>query len=248
VNSGVGFTLRFLQLVTTFPPTSCDATSCTWGPWVDDDGLNRWKLNVQKVGDGQYDYALSGQPGRDATAPFVTFISGTARPVDRDHGSGTFTVDFDAQDALDHGSLWVKRDFGRIAVTYDNTRDVSIAANFLDAVNDDPSNPHRLNAAYAFEHHASGGTLQIAFENLDTSEVWSLRTRWAPSGAGRADAQYDLDGAGATVPFLASECWAGKVQDFAEVYDSKHTDVPGLGDENACSPFSTPDYADVALP
>ena len=248
-NGGVGLTLRLVQYITTFRPTSCDDASCTWGPWVDDDGLNRWKLTVQKVADGEYDYVLAEQPGSNPAAPWVSIIAGTAYPVDRDHGSGTFTIDFEAQTALDHGPLWQQHDFGHLDVVYDNTHDVSIAATFLDAKNSDPADPHRLNAAYSFEHAASGGTLQIAFENLDTTEVVSLRTRWSPGGAGRSDAHYDgPDGGSGRVSYYASECWAGAAQDYAEVYDSKHTEIPALSDPNACSPYMSADYADVVLP
>jgi len=245
MNTGVAWTLRFLQLVTAFPPTSCDDAACTWGPWVDDDGLNRWKLEVRKVG-GAFEYALSGQPGSNAAAPFVDLVTGTAHPADRDHGNGTFTIDFDAQDALDHGPLWEKKDFGQLAVDYDNTSSVSIDAAFTNARNDDPANPHLLNAAYAFDDAPSGGVLQIAFEDLETTEVVSLRTRWSAGGAGRADAHYDgPDGIGGRVDYFASECWAGHAQDYVEVYDSKY---PDIGPETACSPFSSADYADVALP
>ncbi len=244
VNSGVGWMLRFLQFVTTFPPTTCDSASCTWGPWVDNDGLNRWKLVVHKVGDAAYEYQLSAQPGSNPAAAFVPFITGTAHPVDRDHGSGTFTIDFDAQDALDHGGLWVKKDFGQIVVDHDNTAGVSIDATFLNARNNDPNHPDRLNAVYSFRRASSGGVLQVAFENLDTTEVVSLRTRWSPSGAGRADAHYNGPGT-PRVDYYASECWAGEVQSYVEVYDSKH---PEIGPETACSPFNSAEYADVVLP
>jgi hypothetical protein len=248
MNTGVAWTLTLLQLVTAFPPSACDDAACTWGPWVDDDGLNRWMLVVTKVGDA-YEYALSAQPGSNATAPFVDILFGTAYPVDRIHGSGTFTVDFDAQDALDHGPLWVKKDFGQLGVDYDNRTNVSVGAVFTNARNDDPQDPHLLNAAYAFDDAPSGGVLQIAFENLDSTEVVSLRTRWSAGGAGRADAHYDgPDGAGGRLNYFASECWAGHASDFAEVYDSKHLDIPALADESQCSPFSSPQYADVVLP
>lgn len=245
LNSGVGWTLGFLQLVTAFPPSSCDDTSCTWGPWVDDDGLNRWKLVVTKSGDA-FDYALSAQPGSNEAAPFVDLITGTAYPVDKRHGNGTFTIDFDAQDALDHGQLWEKKDFGKVVVTYDNRTSVSIGAAFTNARNDDPADPHLLDAAYSFVASASGGELQVASGNLDTTELISLRTRWGASGAGRADAHYDgPDGVGGRVNYYASECWAGRAADFAEVYDSKY---PEIGPETACSPFSSASYADIALP
>ena len=240
VNVGVGSTLRFLQLVTMFPPTTCDETSCTWGPWLDHQGLNHWKLDVTKAGDG-YEYALSGQP--DPGAPFVPVVTGTAYPVDRDHGSGTFTVDFEAEASLDHGDEWQQHDFGQIVVTYDNTKDVSVGATFLGAVNADPQDRHPLNAVYAFEHGPSGGELQVAFQNLTSLDVWSLRTRWSPGGAGRADARYDAGGDGG-VDLEASECWAGESQGYEEVYDSK---IP-FGEESACSPFAEELYADVELP
>jgi hypothetical protein len=244
MNGGVAWSLGLVQLVVAHPATSCvEDVSCTWGPWVDDDGLNRWQLHVEKVGDA-YVYALAAQPGSDPTAPFVDVLAGTAYPVDRTHGSGTFTIDFDAQDALDHGALWTKRDFGRLVVDYDNTQNVSVDALFVGARSEE--NGHPVNAVYAFDDAASGGELQIAFEDLETAEAISLRTRWSAGGAGRADAHYSgPDGAGGTVDYYATECWAGHAQDYEEVYDSKY---PEIGPESACSPFSSPLFADVALP
>jgi hypothetical protein len=247
INGGVRWTLGLLQYVTTFPPTGCDAASCTWGPAIDDQGLNRWKLVVTRVND-HYDYTLQGQPGSNASAAWVDLIAGTAYPgADRDHGHGTFTVDFDAQDALDHGPLWHKTDYGRLDVTYDNTTSpVAVGARFVGAHNQDPLDPFTMNAAYAFERGASGGDLQVAFQRLDTMATLSLHTRWSASGAGRGDAHYHgPDGTGTIVDYSASECWAGAVQDFAEVYDSK---PPVLGSETACSPFNSAVYADIALP
>jgi hypothetical protein len=239
MNGGVAWSLGLIQLIVAHPATVCEAdVSCTWGPWVDDDGLNRWQLYVEKVGDS-YDYALSAQPGSDPTAAFVDVIAGTAYPVDRTHGSGTFTIDFDAQDALDHGDLWVKRDFGQIVVDYDNTSNVSVDALFVGAQSEE--NGHPVNAIYAFDDAASGGELQIAFADLQTAELISLRTRWSAGGAGRADAHYTGPGG---ADYTATECWAGHAQDFEEVYDSKY----GIGVESACSPFNDFLPADVVLP
>jgi hypothetical protein len=248
VNGGTAWTLALLQFIVAHPPTAFDATSATWGPWVDEAGLNRWQLVVERQGQ-DYAYVLAAQNGVDP-GPFVPLLSGVARPgADRDRGSGTFTVDFDAQDQLAHGPLWTKEDFGRLTVTYDNTRSVSVDAVFTGARNDDPDAPHAMNAAYAFDDAASGGQLQVAFENLDTTEVVSLRTRWSAGGAGRADARYDgPDGMGGRVDYFASECWAGRAASFVEVYDSKYPGIPELADESACSPFGTAAYADVVLP
>jgi hypothetical protein len=249
VNSGVAWSLGLVQLVVAYPPTSCvEDVSCTWGPWIDDQGLNRWQLTVAKAGDA-YAWALAAQPGSAPTADFASILSGTAYPVERNRGSGTFTIDFDAEATLDHGGLWEQHDFGRIVVDYDNTSDVRVDALFTGARKDDddqdPSNDHLMDAIYSFQDAASGGELQVAFHDLDTTEQVSLRTRWSAGGAGRADAHYvGPDGMGGTANYYATECWAGHAQDFEEVYDSKF----GIGTESLCSPFSQADYADVVLP
>jgi hypothetical protein len=245
VNGGAKLILDLVQFITAFPPAACDDASCTWGPWVGDQGLNRYKLVVAKDG-AAYDYALSGQDATVAGAPFVALLTGTAHPVDRDHGSGTFTLDFDAQAAgLAHGPAWEQKDFGRLVLDYDNTGTPAVAAQFIGARNQDPANPHRMNAVYAFEDAASGGQLQVAFENLDTTETFTLRTRWSASGQGRCDVVYT---AASGASLTASECWAGRSQDFAEVYDTKYLDIPELSDPSACSPFSDFLEADVSLP
>jgi hypothetical protein len=248
MNGGIVWTLAIVRYVTAFPPTSHDDTSATWGPWIDDQGLNRWKLTVTRNGDA-YDWALAAQPGSNPAAAFVNLVAGTAHPVDRDHGSGTFTLNFDAQDALDHGALWQKEDYGQLVVNYDNTQNPTVGALFIGGHkrddDQDPSNDHLMNAAYSFTDAASGGELQIAFEDLTSAETVALRTRWSAGGAGRGDAHYNgPNGAGGRVDYFESECWAGHAQNFAEVYDS----YPALGTESLCSPFSTASYADIALP
>lgn len=245
VNGGVAWVLATVRYVTAFPPTSCDDASCTWGPWVDDQGLNRWKLTVTKNGTA-FDWALSAQPGSNPAAAFVDLITGTAYPADKDHGHGTLAVNFDAQTQLDHGPLWQQEDFGTLAVTYDNRTSATVDAVFLGAHDKDPANPHRMNAHYLFQAASSGGQLEVAFQNLDTTAVVTLRTRWSPSGAGRADAHYTgPDGLGGTASYYESECWAGKVDNFVEVYDLQYA----IGTESACSPFSTAEYTlDIQLP
>jgi hypothetical protein len=244
INGGTAWSLRLLQFITAYPATSCDDASCTWGPSVDDQGLNRWKLVVTKDAD-HFDYAFSGQKGSDTSAPWVDLIAGVAYPgADRDHGSGTFKVDFDAQDALDHGDLWVKKDYGNVTLSYDNTKSpVTVGATFLGAKNQDPDAGYFMNVVYSYERAASGGELQVAFERLDTNESLSLRTRWSPSGAGRGDAHYNDGG---SVDYYATQCWDGAVNGYAESFDS--VPDPDTGNESACSPFSSASYADIALP
>lgn len=248
VNGGAGLILNLVQYITSFPTRDCvPDVSCTWGPWVGDQGFNNYKLVVTKAGDA-YEYALQGQNAIVAGSPFVDILTGIAYPVDRDHGSGTFTLDFDAQDALAHPPAYEKKDYGQLVLDYDNVSNpVTVSAQFIGARNQDPdpAKQHFMNAAYAFEDAASGGQLQIAFENLDTTETLTMRTRWSASGQGRADVLFTAAGGGS---ITASECWAGRSADFAEVYDTKHLDIPELSNASACSPFSTFEQATIQLP
>ncbi len=240
VNGGAALLLDLVRFIASFKPTACDDASCTWGPWVGDQGLNNYRLVVTKQASANgdaYAYALSGQDAAVAGAPFVDILTGTAYPVDRDHGSGTFTLDFDARDALAHGPAYVKKDYGQLTVSYDNTTQTpTVGATFLGARNQDPdpAKQYSMNAAYLFEAATSGGQLQLAVANLDTGDTLRLGTRWSASGQGRADVLFT---AGAGGSLTASECWAGRSQDFVEVYDTKHLDIPQLQDASGCSPF-----------
>src|SRR5207253_3915087 len=92
-------TAAFLDLlrhvVEDYDPTSCDATSCTWGPGSDPLSRGDYKLVVSRDADGvSFDRALSGavKPGTN----FIVFASGVATPgPQRNHGSGKFKIDFD---------------------------------------------------------------------------------------------------------------------------------------------------------
>jgi hypothetical protein len=238
VNGGVWWALTLVRLVTLFPPTACDASTCTWGPWVDDDGLNRWQLVVTRDGDA-YEWVFSAQPGSQPAAPFSPIMLGVAHPgVDRHRGHGSFTVDFEAAADLDHGVLWQQTDFGTLTVVYDNRTSLSIDATALGTRTEEPG--VFMNAVYAFDATGTGGELQLAFETIeDVPANLSLRTRWDDAGAGRGDAQYVEGG----LTYRESECWAGASASFALVYDTN----PVRGAESACA-FAPAAYADVIVP
>jgi hypothetical protein len=222
-NVGVWWTLELVKAITWYPPTTCGDAACTWGPWPGDDRLVVWKLHVART-NGAYDWALSARPAADPGAAFVDLITGTAHPgADRDHGNGTFTVFFDAQDQLPHPAGWVKKDHGRLEVTYDNTSALHLGANFIGALNDDPARlDHLMNAAYLFDAAAAGGELQIAFADLTAGETMALRTRWNAQGAGRGDAHANVaNPAGpGRLDYYASECWAGQDAGWVKIFDT----------------------------
>lgn len=248
VNLGVWWTLELVHAITHYPPTRCDTSSCTWGPWLGDDRLNFWKLHVAKDG-GSYDYALSAQTAADASAPWVDLLAGRVTPAGRDHGKGSFLLDFDAQDRLQHEPGWVKRDFGQLRVEHDDTAGLVVTATFVNAMNQDPQRPHRMNAVYRFDETGADGDLQVQFVDLATDERFGLRTRWKrATGAGRADARYDgFDLAHAPVAYEATQCWAGAAYLWAETYDT--TTTPASGSEASCVFDARPDpLLTIALP
>jgi hypothetical protein len=238
VNVGVWWTLTLVDVITAFPPASCNATSCTWGPWLDNQTQNQWKLVVQKNGSA-YDYVLSGESAA-TQGNFLPVISGTAYPgPDRYHGNGALTLDFDAGKKLNPSS----NDSGKLDVIYDNRTGVSIGATLTNGKNGDPANPYPMNAVYQFDGtNGSGGVMQVAFENLTTTEQFSIRTRWNATGAGRSDAQYVAAGGGLTVE--TSQCWDG-APTFPVTYDGAQ--IPPTGDSALCV-FTPALYADVVLP
>ena len=100
-NGGVAVMLGIVEAVTDNEPTSCTATSCTWGPGHGPFDYNDYKLVVTQAGDG-FDWNLSGRDiHAAATADFTVILTGHAVPgPQRHHGSGNFSVDFDAAATL----------------------------------------------------------------------------------------------------------------------------------------------------
>jgi hypothetical protein len=246
VNVGVWWTLELLQFITAFPPSQCDDGSCTWGPWLGDQGLNYYKLHVEKV-DGSYDYALSGQSAAAGVQPWVELISGNAVPgADRDHGRGTFRILFDEFDELQHADPDWKKDHGTLTVSYDNTSGLFVHADFVNARNDDPDRlDNVMNAAYEFVLGPADGDLQIVFEDATAGDSVSLHTRWKRhDGAGRGDLRYVPVGGGELV---GSECWNGEhdTLPWAEVYDTSAPDATGA--EENCD-YLPAEYATLTIP
>ncbi|HSD21352.1 MAG TPA: hypothetical protein VLC54_15005 [Anaeromyxobacter sp.] len=240
VNSGIAWSLARLRLVVSSTPTTCDALTCTWGPWTDRESLNEWRLVARQDGAG-WAYALDARPGSPAVAEFAPIVAGVAYPgAQPGRGKGSFLVDFDAAASLEHGADWLQEDFGRVEVRYDASA-TSVDAIARGVRSRDPEDPVFMDAAYAYRATAAGGELQLALETLEESpRNLSLRSRWDASGAGRGDARWISAG----LEYVASECWSGAASGFALVYDSDG--VPA--DEGACGVFVPALPATVTLP
>lgn len=228
VNAGVAWGLGRLRLVASLAPSSCDAVTCTFGPWTDGEGLNEWRLVARQEGAG-WAYALDARPRAAPAAAFAPIAAGVAFPgAEAGRGKGSFQVDLEAAAALAHVAGWQQEDFGRVEVRYDARTAIAIDATALGVRSRDPGDPAFLDAVYAYRASTAGNELQLALETLEPApRNLALRSRWGAAGAGRGDARWISAG----LAYLASECWGDAASGFALVYDSD-----GLpADEGACA-------------
>ncbi len=231
VNGSVAWSLGVLRAVVDFfPPTSCTADTCTWGPGSHPLDPRDWMLVVTKV-DDHYDYQLSGQLKAQPTG-FVVILGGTAYPgAAPRRGHGSFTVDHEAAKAIGFTET------GTLDVSYDNRADLSIGATRLGFTGADL---HVGNAVYQYAESATGGELEVAFHDLTQEARLALHSRWDLAGAGRGDAAF-LDG---VVDVSASECWSAAADGFRVVYYDDSLVVP-VGDEGLCA-FAPADPPTIA--
>jgi len=237
-NGGSGWVLVLIHAIVKFPVTSSHGDTLTWGPWSDALSPAEYKLDVRVVGDGTYEYKLSGRSKIQAGAQFEVVIDGKADPrAGENKGSGQFLIDFDAGkrvNPVDGGN-----DKGSVDVHYD------LAQRHLDLmIMTTDAQGHPVAADYAYNDTADGaGNMVFDFSTNvgggPALETATLRSRWLATGAGRTDARIaggDLGTAQAT----ASECWSTS---FARVYYTDSNNFqPTEGSVAACA------YATADLP
>jgi hypothetical protein len=221
VNLGTAWTLGVVEAVTDNPPTSCTATSCTWGPGSGALDPLDYKLVVTQNGE-TFDWELDAQAKSPAGSPFVKIIYGNAVPSGiRHRGSGTFTIDLDAASTLPNHST----DKGKINITYNNVGPAQVQAHFDGVYDSNPDHAGQIgNAFYSYAQNASGGgDLEIAWHNLSSDERDDIHSRWLVDGSGRSDVSINSGGA------LLSECWDTAANGFVTTYNAS------TGAPSACS-------------
>jgi len=226
VNGATLWTLGVVEAVTNLPPTSCTASSCTWGPGSNALDPNTYRLIVTKVSDEQFHWNLDARSRSKPGSDFVTVISGDATPSGiRHRGSGTFTIDQDAAATLDSHST----DRGTITIAYSNVGPAHITASFHDVKDSNPNNAGQLgNAFYDFREQISGGgDMEIAWHNLTSDDRIDIHSRWLANGSGRADVAVVKTAGNGSL----SNCWATAAAGFATTFDS----IGQVGSESACT-------------
>jgi len=230
INVGTAWTLGAVEAVTATEPTSCTTSSCTWGPGSGALDPNEYRLTVTQTANGSFDWVLDARSKADATAQFVTLISGNAVPSGQRHrGSGTFTINLDnARQLSGHAT-----DQGTIDITYSNVGPAHIQANFHNLISQDTQHLGDLgNAYYNYQQDISGGgDMEIAWHDVTHEERDDIHSRWKADGSGRADVMVVKPG----VNLQISNCWSAAASGFATVFS------PTSGSVSACS------YADAAF-
>jgi hypothetical protein len=236
LNGGTAWVLILVHTIVQFPPTSVDGDTYTWGPWGADDALEPaiYQLVVSDLHNGSYGWSLDGDSKLDDAERFETVISGTAwsEEVEGAGGHGDFTIDFDAAERVNP----IDNDgTGQVAIVYD----IPARRLELSAVDGESS------AEYSYEEAEDGSGNMTFSAHGDTEDDGTLpedavvRSRWLPTGDGRADVRLsggDLGGNQVT----ASQCWD---EHFGEVYYGDSAGfIPESGVEADCA------YAQADLP
>jgi hypothetical protein len=245
LNTGAAFVLIMVRTIVAYPVTSIEGDLYIWGPWTETLNPAEYRLTVRRDLDGSYLWAFEGRRKADGpSAPFLAVVSGDAMPgAVPFHGSGEFMMDFDMAEQLDPvGNDGV----GQLAVTYDLTGDprwVTMDFETLAATPDGGQAPASFHYEYAEVSNGSGDFQFTLTADLDNNgSLWeeaAIRSRWQPTGAGRADIQISGGDAG-TIVVNASECWdTGFLRSY---YTDSVNWKPTEGDAGSCA------FADVLLP
>jgi hypothetical protein len=233
INAGTAWTLGAVEAVTATEPTSCTADSCTWGPGSGALDPNEYKLTVTQTANASFDWVLGARSKANATAQFVTLISGNAVPSGQRHrGSGTFTINLDNARQLSGRAT----EQGTIEITYSNVGPAHVQANFRKLISQDAQHAGHLgNAYYNYQQDISGGgDMEIAWHDVTVEERDDIHSRWKVDGSGRADVMV-VKPVGPDVRF--SNCWSVAASGFVTVFGS----LSATGSVSACS------YADAVF-
>jgi hypothetical protein len=242
VNTVTAAVLGSVWLVVQSTPTAVSADSATWGPW-DDDRLSpaRYRVRVTRVAPDEYEYVFEGHSKTSAVdTDYRAVLTGHGYGKSHaKHGQGTFTIDLDVAKALDPYKH--PNDSGKVAVTHDLphyfSETIAALPRTITAEVTPLGEAHYTVESRALVDHS--GTIHVdAHVDIDDSKTTKLEdvlvdSRWATSGAGRADITIVGGDLPANIPMVgATECWG---TDFKQTYyeDSEGFE-PVTGELSAC--------------
>jgi hypothetical protein len=188
LNGRVGSLLDTLGRIIQRPPTIVEENRAVWGPFTPVLSPVNYRLIIERVSPGEYAHRLDGRP-RNAgeEEAFVPVVAGAASPRRQ---AGTFSVDLDRLHLLDPVGT---PQTGSIGFGFEIAPQRSIIRIHLENL----AEPHAqaVSAEYVYVQLVDGsGDFAFVADSSWSSAISSdlqgarVRSRWMPSGAGRADA------------------------------------------------------------
>ncbi len=241
INTMIASVLFWVDTITTdYRPTYVDndTNQATWGPWataLDPVETLLW-VNYDPSSDS-HSWGFDQWPRDADQSASSTVILGEIDPgATREISSGHFEADFTTIHELDP----TEPATGLFAVDYDiHASGVTATATFTDF------GPDSVTAEYAYDQTFEGdGQMDLMIladvnpeSGTGAEETWTTRSRWAATGAGRADILVtggDLGDGTATI----TECWSDA---FEPVYYAESLSGTEQGDATLCA-FESADY------
>jgi hypothetical protein len=257
VNGGTAGVLALVRTVTEFPPSSVGMDMAVWGPHTNPLARNTWRLTVNRMAKGQFQYVFDAKPRGTDDSAYLTILSGhhnVANPGARRRGnlpafgSGDFEINWDNSRMLPDP----EENFGKARFIYSRpsaTSDVNIAVTFTKVKDKDTG--MLIDAQYGYvATPGMGGNFQFTLTKdaiLTTAalETLTVRSRWQETGAGRSDVKIVGGDVGLT-DATVNECWSSGDHGFLSVFETNsYGDAAKIwGIETDCDPaFQVPDYA-----
>lgn len=241
VNAVTAGVLGSVWLIVSTAPTSVTSDSATWGPWHDALDPASYRFVVKRIATDEYDYVLEGRPKASTDeADYLTVLSGHGYgKLHAEHGQGKFTIDLDAATTLDPAKH--PDDSGTVVIDHDLPHDFSEHLGALPRTIVATVTPAG-EAHFSVESRAlldGTGSIHVdAHADIDDSKQTLLEdvvidSRWAASGAGRADITIVSGDLPASISAVdAVECWSA---DFEQSYYSDSVNFePTSGEAGAC--------------
>lgn len=255
VNGATVAVLTLVRTITEFPPSTVGTDVAVWGPHTGPLEANTWRLTVNRVGTGMFQYNLEAKPRGTADAMYLSVLSGhhnvanpgaRRRPHLPSYGSGDFVLDWDnAQRLPDHDD-----NVGKAAFVYSRpaaAAPVNINVTFTQVR--DKETGMLIDARYGYEQMpGQGGNFQFTLTKnaIVTSaalETMTVRSRWKESGAGRSDVKL-AGGDLATTEATVNECWGAGDAGFVSVYlSNSYGDPAKMWGAQADCAFVSAEYA-----
>jgi len=232
-----------VRLVTDYPATSVSLDSAVWGPWQGPLDPIEWKVTVTRLAPHQYAYKFEGRDKHNASAAYVTVLSGTHSPgLDAQgnemegFGAGTFTLDWNARATLPQPD----NNVGTANYTYDHPGPatvVTITAKFRQ-VKDDNKPGKLVDVDYAFvQNPGADGSMDFLYNvpaNTTTAGgLAKVHSRWLWSGAGRADVSFTATDN--TLTYTLSECWDTNYLSVYKAVPLSSSATDNYGSEAVCA-------------